>query len=81
MPPPAKTGRPLPVGQLAGTYRDFETYVRPLLDGARSPTVPAELAQPDLERATAALPPHPPQAVRAALTIPTNQLLSILTGR
>lgn len=25
MPPPAKTGRPLPVGQLAGTYRDFET--------------------------------------------------------
>ncbi len=25
MPPPAKIGSPLPVGQLAGTYRDFET--------------------------------------------------------
>ncbi|MGY4768116.1 class I tRNA ligase family protein [Kribbella sp. CWNU-51] len=73
-----------PTGQPPSTYRDFETYVRPLLDGARSPTVPAALAQPDLERATAALHPatfNPPQAVRAALTTPTNQLLSILTGR
>lgn len=46
--------------------------------------MPAELAQPDLERATAALHPAtftPSQAVRAALTIPTNQLVSILTGR
>jgi methionyl-tRNA synthetase len=74
-------------------YREFESYVRPLLDGAEAAAgvgLPAALAETDVVRGVAALKPHgfdPALAVRAALTglaadAPgSKQLLSILTGR
>lgn len=72
------------------SYRQFESYVRPLLNGATHSTLPAVLAEAEIRRGTAALCPQafdPPLAVRSTLTaLPTNtpgarQLLSILTGQ
>jgi methionyl-tRNA synthetase len=78
-------------------YREFEAYVRPLLDKARDAgpdrsdgTLPAALAAADVTRGMAALGPRrfdPALAVRAVLTglaasAPgVEALLSILTGR
>ncbi|MFG1818364.1 hypothetical protein ACGFIF_31690 [Kribbella sp. NPDC049174] len=71
-------------------YRQFEAYVRPLLDGAGRSTPPAALTEEDLRRAAAALHPHafdPPLAVRSVLTAlaanapAAETLLPILTGR
>ncbi|MFI6833175.1 class I tRNA ligase family protein [Kribbella sp. NPDC050241] len=73
------------------SYREFEAYVRPLLDGAvKTSAVPAVLAEEDVKRGAAALRPRgfdPALAVRSALTglaasAPgVDQLLSILIGR
>jgi methionyl-tRNA synthetase len=66
------------------TYRQFETYARPLLNGTSQP---AALPEADLQRAAAALHPQafdPPLATRAILTTNTPEaktLLPILTGR
>ncbi|HEY4571641.1 MAG TPA: class I tRNA ligase family protein [Kribbella sp.] len=73
------------------SYREFEAWVRPLLDGAVGvQAMPAALAEADVKRGTAALRPRdfdPAFAARSALAglaagAPGSQeLLSILIGR
>jgi methionyl-tRNA synthetase len=67
------------------SYRQFESYARPLLNTTDRPTLPIALASAEVSQGTAALRPHafnPALAVRALLNAgeaPT--LLSILSGR
>ncbi|MEU4191452.1 class I tRNA ligase family protein [Kribbella sp. NPDC026611] len=73
------------------SYREFEAWVRPLLDGAvRVPALPAALAEADVQRGTAALRLRgfdPALAARSVLNglaagAPgARELLAILTGR
>jgi methionyl-tRNA synthetase len=72
------------------SYREFEAYVRPLLNGASAHALPPSLAEAEVTRGLAALNPRgfdPALAARAVLTGTAasapgvEALLQILTGR